>query len=146
MIGNGDVREPQDVLEMMRRTGCDGVMIGRGALSTPWIFRDAWALQRSGRVPEPPSEAERIALVRRYFELMLEFRGEHYAMDQIRRRISWFAKRLGPCKPLREAIRLAAHPADVHAALDAFLAGGLRFSGSGDEFRQEKAIPAAADA
>ncbi len=146
VIGNGDVREPRDVVEMIRRTGCDGVMIGRGALSTPWIFRDAWALQQSGRLPEPPSEADRIALARRYFELMLEFRGEHYAMYQIRRRISWFAKRLGPCKPLREAVRLAAHPADVHAAFDAFLAGGLRSSGPGDEFRQEEAIPAAADA
>jgi tRNA-dihydrouridine synthase B len=126
VIGNGDVKEPQDVLEMIRRTGCQGVMIGRGALSTPWIFRDAWALQNSGTVPEPPSEADRIALVRRYFELMLEFRGERYAMTQIRRRITWFAKRLGPCKPLREAVRLAPDPAAVHAALDAFLAGGLR--------------------
>ena len=97
---------------MMRRTGCAGVMIGRGALSTPWLFRDAWSLLTTGIVPPTPDEAEKIALIRRYLDLMVQFRGEHYAMVQIRRRITWFAKRLGPCKPLREAIRLAAGPAE----------------------------------
>src|SRR5206468_3593936 len=49
VIGNGDVREAEDVPAMMRATGCDAVMIGRGALSTPWIFGDAWEFQRTGR-------------------------------------------------------------------------------------------------
>ena len=146
VIGNGDVREPEDVVEMIRRTGCAGVMIGRGALSTPWIFRDAWALQQSGRCPEPPSESDRIALIERYFGLMLEFRGEHYAMFQIRRRISWFAKRLGPCKPLRERIRLAANPAEVRAALDEFAAGGLRSAARSEDFQSEDEITATARA
>ena len=43
VIGNGDVVEPADARELMRRSGCQGVMVGRGALRTPWIFRDAWA-------------------------------------------------------------------------------------------------------
>lgn len=119
VLGNGDVREPEDVLRMMQVTGCDGVMIGRGALSTPWLFRDAWALQR-GEIPVPPTMDERIEVVRRYFDLMTEFRSEHYALFQIRRRISWFAKRLGPCKPLKEAIRLAPDAAAVYRALDEF--------------------------
>lgn len=126
VIGNGDVREPRDVLTMIARTGCQGVMIGRGALSTPWLFRDAWALQTTGRIPEPPTEAEKIAIVRRFFELMRTQRDDRYAMFQIRRRISWFAKRLGPCKPLREAVRTSPDPAAVHEALDRFLAGELR--------------------
>jgi tRNA-dihydrouridine synthase B len=126
VIGNGDVREAEDVLTMMRKTGCQGVMIGRGALSTPWIFRDAWALQVEGRVPEEPSVEEKIALVRRYFDLMRQHRTEHYAMVQIRRRVTWFAKRLGPCKPFKEAVRGAAGPDEVYAALDRFLAGDLR--------------------
>ncbi len=127
VLGNGDVRCAEDVASMMRETGCAGVMIGRAAFSTPWIFRDAWELLTTGAVPAEPSEAEKIALVRDYFELMLEHRDERYALNHIRRRITWFGKRLGPCKPLKEAVRTAENAAAVHAALDEFLAGGLRF-------------------
>ncbi|MFN0133877.1 MAG: tRNA dihydrouridine synthase [Phycisphaerales bacterium] len=188
VIGNGDVTSAELAVEMIRRTGCAGVMIGRGALSRPWIFRDAWALQRAclpqrhrghgeeaervealaARVsesaaqptlpsprlapslpaasqcplclcgeslPPPPTEAEKVGLIRRYFGLMLEGRGEHYAMVQIRRRISWFAKELVGrdergkpigCRPLKEAVRDAAVPGAVWAALAEFEAGGLR--------------------
>ncbi len=122
VIGNGDVREPGDALAMMRETGCQGVMIGRGALSTPWLFRDAWALIEGKNPPEPLDLDARIELIRRYLGMMIEFRGEQRAMTQIRRRISWFGKRLGPCKPLKEAVRTASDPAAVHAALDRFLA------------------------
>lgn len=135
VIGNGDVREAEDARRMIRETGCDGVMIGRGALSTPWIFRDAWALLSTGVAPAQPTESEKIAIIREYLRLMLEFRDEHYAMYQIRRRISWFAKRLGPCKPLRERIRVAGSAGDVVAALDEFESGGLRtfFEGANQE-------------
>lgn len=133
VIGNGDVRQPEDAITMIRRTGCRGVMIGRGALSAPWLFREAWAWQRRlagdpSPLPEPPDEVRTIAIVREFFELMRRFRDDHYAMYQIRRRISWFGKGLngGACKPLREAIRLAPDPSAVHAALDEYLAGGLR--------------------
>jgi nifR3 family TIM-barrel protein len=126
VIGNGDVTSPRRCLDMLQRTGCAGIMIGRGAFSAPWIFRDCWALQTTGSIPPEPSEAEKIQLIRRYFDLMLRFRDERYAMNHIRRRISWFAKRLGPCKPLKEAVRTAPDADAVHAALDEFLAGGLR--------------------
>jgi tRNA-dihydrouridine synthase B len=127
VIGNGDVRDADDALTMMRRTGCDGVMIGRGALSTPWLFRDAWALQTREVIPAPPGEQEKVAIVRRFFELMRHYHSDHYAMFQIRRRISWFGKRLngGACRPLKETIRTASDPAAVHRALDAYLAGDL---------------------
>ncbi len=141
VIGNGDVREPDDAVAMVRATGCDAVMIGRGALSTPWIFRDAWACLRRaagehGEPPREPSEAEKVATIVRYFELMLARREERYAMMQIRRRISWFAKRLMSVdprngrvvgvKPLKEAIRNAEGPDEVREALSRFAAGGLR--------------------
>ncbi|MCW5767562.1 MAG: tRNA-dihydrouridine synthase [Phycisphaeraceae bacterium] len=134
VIGNGDVREPEDAARMMRETGCAGVMIGRGALSTPWIFRSAWGLLSSGEAPAPPTEPEIIAMIRRFFTLMREQRDDRYAMFQISRRISWFAKRLGAepdgtrhgVKPFKEAIRLATHPDQVHEALDAYLRGDLR--------------------
>ncbi len=135
IIGNGDVREPEDAAAMIRETGCQGVMIGRGALSTPWLFRDAWHYLKTGQKLPEPTEAEKIATIRRFFDLMLAQREERYAMFQIRRRISWFAKRLQrqlesgkmeSVKPLKEAMRTAARPADVHTILDRFLNGELR--------------------
>lgn len=135
VVGNGDVREPEDAIRMMRDTGCEGVMIGRGALSTPWIFRDTWAALRGEPIPEAPDDAAKADMMRRYFELMRRYRGDHYAMTQIRRRIAWFAKRMirkDPAtgrmvgvKPLKEAIRIANGPEDVHGALDRFARGEL---------------------
>ncbi len=126
VIGNGDVTSPDDCLRMLRETGCAGVMIGRGAFSAPWIFRDCWAAQTTGAIPAEPTEREKIEIIRRYFERMIEFRSERYALTHISRRISWFAKRLPPCKPFKEAVRTARSTADVRAALDQFEAGALR--------------------
>lgn len=134
IIGNGDVREPEDARRMLAFTGCAGVMIGRGALSTPWLFRDTWSLLSRGVLPPPPTEAEIIHMIRRFFTLMQSQRDDRYALFQISRRVSWFAKRLGiqpdgtrhGVKPFKEAVRIARHPDDVHAALDRYLAGELR--------------------
>ncbi|MFN7020202.1 MAG: tRNA dihydrouridine synthase [Phycisphaerales bacterium] len=123
VVGNGDVTEPEHVTRMIRETGCDGVMIGRGALSTPWIFRDAWSLQTTGVVPPQPGNAGVLAIMRRYFDLMRQHRNDHYAMFQIRRRVSWYAKRLrGPCRRFREEVRVAPDPTAVYAAIEACLA------------------------
>jgi len=130
VIGNGDVNTAEDALDMLRETGCAGVMIGRGSLAKPWIFRDAWSLQTTGELPEPPTVDEIAAMVLGFFELMLEFRNEHYAMHKLRTRISWFIKTMNTraisCKPLGEAIRGAKSADDVRRVMDEFLAGGHR--------------------
>lgn len=135
IIGNGDVREPEDAVRMLRETGCSGVMIGRGALAAPWLFRDVWHMLRTGQRGETPTEAEKIATIRRYFELMRTQRDDRYAMFQINRRISWFAKtmqrrldngKMESVKPFKEFVRNATAPDQVHEALERFLAGDLR--------------------
>ncbi|MEM8834981.1 MAG: tRNA-dihydrouridine synthase [Planctomycetota bacterium] len=126
VIGNGDVKQPIDALAMMERTGCAGVMIGRGALSAPWIFDQAWAMQTTGAVIPDPDEKTKLDIMREYFDRMVEYRTVRYALANMRSRVSWFGKRLGPCKPLKEAIRVSKTPGDVHRALDEFEAGGLR--------------------
>lgn len=126
VVGNGDITCAEDALRMIEATGCDGVMIGRGMLSRPWLARDIWALQTTGVSPESPSVEEQIDTIHRYLDLMLSFRTRRYAMVNIQRRISWFGKALGPCKPLKERVRLASSPEDVHEALDEYRAGGLR--------------------
>jgi len=144
VIGNGDVREAEDAVSMMAETGCDGVMIGRGALSTPWLFRDAAELIAGRPKPESPTEVEMIASMLRYFTLMRETRDDRYAMFQIKRRVSWFAKRLGVredgtregVKPFKEAMRTAQTPVEVHGLCERFLAGGLR----GGWFEAEESV------
>lgn len=135
VIGNGDVRTPHDAVRMLRETGCAGVMIGRGALSTPWVFRDCWEFMQTGRLLSPPSEAEQLAIIRRYFGLMRQYRDDRYALFQINRRVSWFARhlqrplpggKLESVKPFKEAIRVARTADDVLDALARFEAGELR--------------------
>ncbi len=127
VIGNGDVRTPEDARQMLQRTGCDGVMIGRGALAAPWLFPAAWWLISRGQPLPEPTDAAKLAVIRRYIDLMLEHQSERYALYQVQRRISWFGKHLGGghCKPLKEAVREARTLAAVRQHLDRFEAGEL---------------------
>jgi len=139
IIGNGDVTTPEACMRMLKHTGCDGVMIGRGALAAPWLFSQCWAAICGQEQPAEPSDEQKIATIATYFEMMLEYRGEHYAMVQIRRRISWFGKQLGRdigprntpvgCKPLKERVRAARTPDEARAALTEYAQGGLRGGG-----------------
>lgn len=130
VIGNGDVTTPEDALSMLRETGCAGVMIGRGSLARPWIFRDAWTLQTTGQIPEPPTVDDIAAMIESFFELMLAFRNEHYALHKLRTRVSWFVKTMNTravsCKPLAEAVRDARSADDIRRVLTDFRAGGYR--------------------
>jgi tRNA-dihydrouridine synthase B len=111
VVGNGDVRTPQDAARMIAVTGCAGVMIGRGALSMPWVFRDTWSYLTTGTVPEQPSLADRCQLMR----------GEWPAVCEFRKRISWYAKQLHPCQRLREEMRVIEDTADFEGAIERFL-------------------------
>lgn len=123
VVGNGDVRSANDALAMLLATGCAGVMIGRGAFARPWLFREAWAAQ-SGADPTPlePTEHEKLDVVARYFDRMVEYRGEHYALHRIRQKISWLGRSINGshCRPLKEMIRDARSHAEVHAAIEAW--------------------------
>lgn len=135
VVGNGDVRTPEDARQMIAKTGCDAVMIGRGALASPWLFRNTWALLSRGEHMDPPSEPEQLATIRRYFDLMRTQRDDRYAMYQINRRVSWFAKnlqrelpggKLESVKPFKEAVRVARSADEIYDALERFGRGELR--------------------
>jgi tRNA-dihydrouridine synthase B len=114
VIGNGDIRSPQDAEAMMRDTGCAAVMIGRAALSDPWIFRDTHAYLMSGQIPPPPTPAERIALMTTHFENVRRIRGDRRACITIRQRVSWYARKLPPCREFLERMRTLAVAADYY--------------------------------
>ncbi|MGA0174348.1 MAG: tRNA dihydrouridine synthase [Phycisphaerales bacterium] len=106
VIGNGDVTEPVHARELMRLSGCRGVMVGRGALRAPWIFRGIQQELQGNRWIEP-SVREKVQVIRRHWELAVRYLGEGRALRCLSQRISWYGKTMGHVKPLKEAIRLA---------------------------------------
>lgn len=92
VIGNGDVLTGQDAIDMMEQTGCDGVMIARGAMGNPWIFRDAAALWRGEKLPDAPSGRERIRMLIRHLDMVTEDKGERIAVREIRKHVGWYIK------------------------------------------------------
>lgn len=93
VIGSGDLFTPQDVATMLTETGCDAVMLARGAMGNPWLFRDTRRLL-SGDAVALPSPAERLEVSLFHFELLVRFSGEKVAVREMRKHVSWYAKGL----------------------------------------------------
>ncbi len=104
VIGNGDVMSGADAIAMMEQTGCDGVMIARGALGNPWIFRQAAALRRGDPVPEPPGIRERTDMLLRHIDLACEDKGERIAVRQMRKHIGWYIRGIPGAAAIRRQV------------------------------------------
>ena len=108
VIGNGDVTTPQQAKHMLEYTGCDLVMIGRGALGSPWLFRQANALLEKGENLPGPDITERADVMLRHIKLLCARKGEYGAMLEARKHAAWYMKGLNGASQLRtEAFRLA---------------------------------------
>ena len=93
VIGNGDVFRPEQAMEMIRETGCDGVMLARGAIGNPWLFRQILELEK-GCTPSPPSFEERRSVMLEHFGLLCESIGELRASRIMRGLLLWYTKGL----------------------------------------------------
>ena len=91
VIGNGDVKEPQDALRMIEETGCDGVMIGRAAIFNPWIFKQIGQIQNGG-IPETVTAADRNKFACEYFRTVLQYEEERSALHRMRSFAGWYFK------------------------------------------------------
>ncbi len=92
VIGNGDIFTGEDAIKMLHETGCDMVMIARGAQGNPWIFRDALALWRGEEKPKAPDFHERMSIVNKQCEMVLEEKGEYVGVREMRKHIAWYLK------------------------------------------------------
>ena len=90
VIGNGDVDSPEAAKRMLAETGCDGVMVARGAKGNPWIFKRITEYLETGRIPPNPSREEVKAMMLRHGEMMVEFKGEAAAMREMRKHVAWY--------------------------------------------------------
>lgn len=92
VFGNGDIASAEDGRRMLELTGCDGLMVGRGADGNPWLFAQLAAMQRGEAVPEPPGLDERLELAAEHLEMLIAFKGENIAVKEMRRHISAYLK------------------------------------------------------
>ena len=104
VIGNGDVTSGADAIAMKEQTGCDGVMIGRGAQGNPWIFSELIEYERTGKMPERPSLEEMKQMIYRHAKLQLEYKGEYLGIREMRKHVSWYTTGLPNSARLRGAI------------------------------------------
>lgn len=104
VIGNGDVTSGADAIAMKEQTGCDGVMIGRGAQGNPWIFSELLEYERTGKMPERPSLEELKQMIYRHAKLQLEYKGEYLGIREMRKHVSWYTTGLPNSARLRGAI------------------------------------------
>ena len=104
VIGNGDVTSSEAAKLMIDETGCAGVSIGRGAFYNPWIFKDTHTFLTEGRLAPEPIFEERIRVMCRHLDLMIEVFGETRACLMFRKVAPWYSKRFGPAKPFNRKI------------------------------------------
>lgn len=94
VFGNGDIFTVEDGLRMLAETGVDGLMIGRGADGNPWIFRELAAVLRGEERPAAPSLQERLAQAAEHLDMLIDYKGEHISVKEMRRHISAYLKGL----------------------------------------------------
>lgn len=120
VIGNGDVTTPEAAKKMFDETGCAGVSIGRGAFYDPWIFRRTEHLLRTGELLPEPSFEERVRVLCRHLELMVEYYGEEIGCRMFRKVAPWYAKRFGPSVEFKKRIIAISTRVEFYAALESY--------------------------
>ncbi len=103
VIGNGDIYTAEDAIVMLRECGCDGIMIGRGAMGNPWLFSEISA-RLEGRDYRLPSVHERLAMAQRHLCMMLEEHGEHVGLAQAKKHMAWYISGMRGCAAARTRI------------------------------------------
>ena len=104
VIGNGDVTSGESALAMMRETGCDGVMIGRGAQGNPWIFSELREYEKTGQMPARPSNEELKEMMLRHARLQMQYKGDYLGIREMRKHVAWYTTGLPNSAKLRGEI------------------------------------------
>ncbi len=117
VLGNGDIFECWDALRMLRQTGCDGVVVGRGCLGRPWLFGELCAVLTGEAPPSPPDLGGVLDTMREHGRLLAEFFGEKGGMQQIRKFTGWYLKGFPGTKKLLPALHLVKTVAELEELL-----------------------------
>ena len=121
VIGNGDVITPQAAKMMFDETGCAGVSIGRGAFYNPWIFQHTNHFIATGELLPEPSFAERVRVMCRHLDLMVEVFGEELGCRMFRKVAPWYSKRFGPANDFNKKVVRVARRVEFYEILAGYI-------------------------
>ena len=121
VIGNGDVTTPQSAKAMLDETGCAGVSVGRGAFYNPWLFRHTQHYLATGELLPDPSFEQRLAVMTRHLDLMVQFFGEEHGCRLFRKVAPWYAKRFGPANVFNKRIVRLTNRAEYNQIIAEYL-------------------------
>ena len=117
VIGNGDVTSGQRAVDMLRQTGCDGVMIGRGCQGNPWIFRELIEYEETGCIPQRPGYSEIRETMLRHARLQMEFKGDYPGIREMRKHVAWYTRGMEGSAKLRDEINKVESYEELEALL-----------------------------
>lgn len=121
VIGNGDVMSGKDAVDVLEKTGCDGVMIARGALGNPWIFSEAAALWKGEELPKPPTDEQRLRMLIKHLDMIIEDKGERIAVREIRKHVGWYIKGMHGAAAFRRQVNQIDDAQQMKAAINSFI-------------------------
>ncbi len=120
VIGNGDVTDGPSAKKMLDYTGCDAVMIGRGALGNPWVFREIDAYLKDGTILDKPTHQEIKEMIIHHLEALCELKGEHIGVLEMRSHGPWYLKGIEHASTLRKQLSQAKTKDEVIKFVNAF--------------------------
>ncbi len=129
VIGNGDVTSAKRAERLLTETGCDMVMIARGARGNPWIFRECLHYAKTGEILPRASVAEAAEMMHRHMDLQIEDKGNHLGLLEMRKHIAWYTTGLPDSASLREKINRANSQEEMEALLDRWVESASRHPG-----------------
>lgn len=117
VIGNGDVTDGRSALRMMEETGCEGIMVARGAQGNPWIFREIAAYLETGNELERPGNREIMAMILRHAQMLCEHKGDFRGMQEMRKHVSWYLAGFPGAARLRNRFNMISSYAELEDIL-----------------------------
>jgi len=120
VIGNGNIVDEESALEMFQKTGVDGIMIGRGSLGNPWIFRNVKHFLETGEKLLPPTPEEKCNAMKKHIELAIKNKGETVAIHEIRKHVSWYTKNLPNASEFRNQVNHCESSKELLKLIDKF--------------------------
>lgn len=126
VIGNGDIVDGASAKAMLEQTGCDGLMVGRGAQGNPWIFREILHYLNTGELLPPASNEEKAAVIKRHIELMIQYKGDYIGVREMRKHLAWYSIGMPNSAQFRNAVNLMETKEALMAGVDEMFFGNFQ--------------------